>query len=447
MLNHTSPNFTIWKKTKFCASILENMGCFLRSSEFIAAHRLKPCDFTRNRLLTPDILIAFLLQMVGGRSLQVGLDQFFSALVDGATLVRVITKSALSQARKKLLPSAIAALGAMWVREWLAAVGEHKWHGFRVVAADGSCLRVPKWRETQDAYGLGPNGDGSVVMARVVGLLAVESNQMVHAEIGSYANGERSLLVRALGALSSGDLLVLDRGYPAWWLFALLGRRGIAFCARMDSCGCASSQVKKFIRSGAAEQIIEHRLSGAALAKSAQAGTEAGPSKLVRLRLIRVVLSTGRIEVLATSLLDTAAYPAADFAALYHSRWRIEEAFKTLKCRLHLEGFTGELPHAIEQEIHAKILVANITAALCTQAHECLDEGKAAHYRVNQTVAIKHWSILAVAWIKGGAELLQQRVEELVALLKLSLEKLRPGRVCPRNFSVRGAQRPRRAYQ
>ena len=74
------------------------------------------------------------------------------------------------------------------MREWLAIAGEPRWHGFRVVAADGTCLRVPKWRETQDAYGLGPNGDGSVVMARVVGLLAVASNQMVHAEIGSYAD-------------------------------------------------------------------------------------------------------------------------------------------------------------------------------------------------------------------------------------------------------------------
>lgn len=423
------------------------MGSLLRSSEFIATHRVAPCDFTRKRCLSPDVLVGFLLQMVGGRSLQVGLDQFFCALSGGATLARVVTKSAFSQARKKLLPSALAALGALWVREWLSAVGEHKWHGLRVVAADGSCLRVPNWRETQEAYGAGPNGDYSVVMARVVGLLAVASNQIVHTQIGSYAQGERSLLVRALATLGVRDLLVLDRGYPAWWLFALLGQRGIAFCARLDSCGCAISQVKQFIRSGAHEQIIEQQLSAKALATLREASAQAEPGTRVRLRLVRVVLSTGHIEVLATSLLDTAAYPAQEFAALYHTRWRIEEAFKTLKCRLDLEGFTGELPNAIEQEIHAKILVANITAALCTQAHARLDDDKAAHYRVNQTAAIKHWSILAVAWLKGGVELMQQKLEELVVLLTHTLDKLRPGRSCPRNFGVHGAQRPRRAYQ
>lgn len=234
-------------------------------------------------MLSPDILVGFLLQMVGGRSLQVGLDQFFSALGGGATLAREITKSALSQARKKLLPSALAALGALWVREWLAATGEHKWHGLRVVAADGTCVRVPRWRETREAYGVdGPNGDGSVAMARVVGLLAVASNQIVHAEIGAYTQGERSLLVRALTALSAHDLLVLDRGYSAWWLFALFGQRCTAFCARLESCGCASFQVKQFIRSGAAEQVIEHKLSSKALARLRQAGGAAQPGTVLR---------------------------------------------------------------------------------------------------------------------------------------------------------------------
>ncbi|MBK6717128.1 MAG: IS4 family transposase [Burkholderiales bacterium] len=259
-------------------------------------------------------------------------------------MTRKVTKSALSQARKKLQPSALAAIGAQWVRQWLAAVGEHRWNGLRVVAADGTCVRVPRWRETQDAYGLGPNGDGSVVMARVVGLLAVDSSQMLHAEVGSYADGERSLLVRALGALSVGDLLVRDRGYPAWWLFALFGQRGVPFCARLDSCSCGSAKVRQFVRSGAAEQVIEVHLKSPDLAKLRKAAGQAQAPTVLRLRLVRVVLSTGNIEVLVTSLLDTVAYPAAEFAALYHARWRIEEAFKTLKCRLHLEGFTGSCP-------------------------------------------------------------------------------------------------------
>lgn len=46
------------------------------------------------------------------------------------------------------------------------------------------------------------------------------------------------------------------------------------------------------------------------------------------LRLIKVALSAGHGEVLATSLTDAQAFPAAELAELYHARWNIEEAFK-----------------------------------------------------------------------------------------------------------------------
>ena len=391
--------------------------------------------------------MVFVLQMIGGRSLQVGLDQFFGALTGGSAFVRVVTKSALCQARKKLKPSAFSALCALWVREWLAVAGEPLWLGWRVVAADGSCVRVPSWRETQDAYGAGPCKDYSVVMARVVGLFAVASKQMLHVHIGGYDKGERSLLVRCLHALSTTDLVVMDRGYPAWGLFALFAQRSIAFCARLDCCGCASTEVAAFLRSGKLELIIQRRLPAKAVAQLVQAGGLRTQGLTVQVRLVRVVLPNGRIEVLATSLLDMLVYPAHAFAALYGSRWKIEEAFKTLKHRLHLEGFTSELPYAIEQEIHAKVMIANITAALTSQAHEQLPDAKAATYQVNQTVAIKHWPALVVLWLRRTTEEFESALREFISLLTVSLNKARPGRSCPRNFSVHGATAPRRAYQ
>ena len=182
------------------------------------------------------------------------------------------------------------------------------------------------------------------------------------------------------------------------------------------------------------------------MAQLVAAGGQRTQALTLQVRLVRVVLPNGRIEVLATSLLDMLAYPAQAFATLYGTRWKIEEAFKTLKQRLHLEGFTGELPYAIEQEIHAKVLIANITAALTSQAHVDLPEAKAAAYRVNQTVAIKHWPALVVLWLKKTADEFEHALRQFVSLLTASLDKARPGRSCPRNFSVHGATPPRRAY-
>jgi Transposase DDE domain len=418
----------------------------LRSPEFASTHRVAPRDFTRKRCLSLDVLVAFLLQMIGGRSLQVGLDQFLGGFAGTSELARRVTKSALSQARKKLQPSAFAALSKLWVQRWSACAGEPLWRGFRVVAADGLCLQVPSWRETQLAYGLGPSKDGSVVVARLVGLFAVASRQMLHVQIGAYLDGERSLLVRCLQFLGAGDLLVLDRGYPAWWLFAWFSQHGISVCARLDPSGCGRTEIAQLLRSGNHDLIVEHKMNAKMLRQLVSAGGQHQEKLTVRLRLIRVILPNGRIEVLATSLLDQAAYPAGDFGLLYRSRWCIEEAFKTLKHRLHIEGFTGELPHAIEQDIHAKMLVANITAALCQVAHELLPEAKAARYHINQTIAIKHWPALVVTWLRDGADQLLSQLHQLVTLLTVSLNKYRPDRSCPRNFSIRGARPPRRAY-
>ncbi|RYU57200.1 hypothetical protein EWI61_13620 [Methylolobus aquaticus] len=71
------------------------------------------------------------------------------------------------------------------------------------------------------------------------------------------------------------------------------------------------------------------------------------------------------------------------FADLYHARWTIEEAFKLLKHRLHLEQFTGELPESIRQDFHAKVFTANLAQALARTTQEALPEEKAQRYRPN----------------------------------------------------------------
>ena len=103
----------------------------------------------------------------------------------------------------------------------------------------------------------------------------------------------------------------------------------------------------------------------------------------ITFRLIRVRLANGSEEILATSLLDAETYPAAEFSALYHARWGIEEAFKVLKHSLLVEQFTGESPEAIRQDFHAKIFTANFDEALAYSAHKCLPNEKAARYQPN----------------------------------------------------------------
>lgn len=126
--------------------------------------------------------------------------------------------------------------------------------------------------------------------------------------------------------------------------------------------------LKPFLRSGLNESVVTAPVSKNAH-RQAQAVEQTLIDKTLTLRLVKVVLSTGTIEVPATSLTDSQAFPAPRVRrVLHHARWNIEESFKILKHRLYLEQFTGELPKSIHQNSHAKLFPANLTEALAREA-------------------------------------------------------------------------------
>ena len=82
------------------------------------------------------------------------------------------------------------------------------------------------------------------------------------------------------------------------------------------------------------------------------------------MRLIRDVTPSGNVRALMANLLDAARYPAAKFGALYHRRWRVEEAFKRIKHRLRLEAPSGLTYLAFQQDFTAKVLADNLCQLL-----------------------------------------------------------------------------------
>ena len=163
------------------------------------------------------------------------------------------------------------------------------------------------------------------------------------------------MLFEALDELDAGrDLLVLDRGYVGNTMVASLAQRGLGFCLRADTRGWRC--VADFLRSGASEQVVT--LAAPRAAEASIYEIQAIPTTV---RLIRDVTPSGNIRVLMTNLLDARRYPAEQFGALYHRRWRVEEAFKRIKHRLRLEAPSGLNYLAFQQDFAAKVLADNLS--------------------------------------------------------------------------------------
>jgi hypothetical protein len=395
----------------------------LRSEAFAEQARVKPTAFIRNRRLPLPALVAFLLNAPRA-GLQTELDAFFDHAL-GADDARAPSKSALCQARRQLRPGALRDL----VGHSAAVCAQHstvaQWDGRRVLAVDSTILRVPDVPECAAYFGGMHTACGKFrPLARASAIVDVVRGTFVDAVLGGFAEDDRALAGRHLEVLGAGDLLVMDRGYPSREWLGQLCQRGVAFCVRI---GHPWAQVKRFVRSDCDDALVD-------------LGTASEP---LRVRLLRAVLPNGSMLVVATNLFDHAITPA-DFADLYRSRWRIEEAFKLVKARLQVENWSGILPHTVEQDFYASLVRANCAAvlALAVRPEEaCLHppavDAKGWRRKLNRTLTLKslrhYLPRLLVAL--DLAKVIERLIERLRA--PHASERTRPDRNAPRKNGVR----------
>ena len=129
-------------------------------------------------------------------------------------------------------------------------------------------------------------------MARLSQIFDVLNNLTIDAIIKPKHIGERELAARHMVNVVSGDLILLDRGYPAWWMFKLILTMNANFCARIS---CTKwKAVRKFSRSGLPEKVIKLPVNHSSVAQCNQMGLDTNP---IKLRLIRIE-NDGKVAVL-----------------------------------------------------------------------------------------------------------------------------------------------------
>jgi Transposase DDE domain len=385
----------------------------------IARHPEFPQAFTRNRKLPLPALIGALVSM-RNQSQQAMLDGFFASVhasQEGSHgFVRGVSDRAFAKARDRLHLPALVSLNDLVVGRADAAGLIPRWGGLRVVAADASVL-MPALRPCALSR------SAAAADQRLFALFLPGAELTLHAAVHSSLVAERSMLVEALQLLRPDDVLVLDRGYPAAWLVALLNARGIRFVMRCDNPS-GWGATRQLMRSGAAEDSV------ALNAPSADEVRDWGcPPGAPQVRLVRQTAPNGQVRVLVTNL-DAEAFPAALFGELYHQRWRIEEAFKRLKHRLHLEAVSGLSQQALIIDVAAKVLADNIASLMCNAAAEHADLG-ARSRKCNRSYAACLMQRLLprlILWIGDVAAAITDAVSQLAN----NSQRFVPGRSQPR---------------
>ncbi len=292
-------------------------------------------------------------------AIQDELDQVFQAIAKKDVSDRKVTRSALSQARRKISHTVFIALKDAICRFLEQHAPLRTYKGMRALALDGSTLRLPNLAALREHFGQVKTKTGTRAMARLSLLHDVLNRVTYDAIIGSYHQGELSMALEHLedAPLPDRCLFLMDRGYVSFYLLGPILDQGQHFCVRAKN---SLKVVKQFLQSGQGQGIYQFR---PPKNLRQQIGGDNPILVPITVRLIRLKQGKKTI-VLMTSLLDTREYPAEDIADLYRQRWQVEESYKVKKCRMMLEDFSGLTPEIILQDFHAKVFAECLTSAL-----------------------------------------------------------------------------------
>ena len=420
--------------SKLCAKLIDFLKEIILSNDFLDRHRQSPKNFTRKRKLPFHYLIFLLMNFIK-RSYQDELDGFFQALKGFEVSKRIVSKVALSKARMKLKYEAFVELNRHLIDFFYRDYQPITWQGLNLLAIDGSTARLPRIKEIAEHFGVWHSKGGTECpIARVSQMFDVLNNISIDAIISPKSVGERELAAQHFLNLLPADLILLDRGYPAYWLFNLILSLGSNFCARIS---CTKWKIiRKFYHSGKKEQIIYLPAPPTSIKQCLEMGLDTKP---LRLRLVRVQLDTGETEILITSLTDSDLYPAHIFDELYHQRWPVEEDYKKAKCWIEIENFSGKSVLSVYQDFHAKIFSKNLTSALAHPTREIVrqaSEGKKYEYQINFAQALSKTKDVIVLLFDRSKEAAILLISQLHEIFIKTIEPIRPGRKFPRNHKV-----------
>ncbi|MEM7018901.1 MAG: IS4 family transposase, partial [Pseudomonadota bacterium] len=380
-------------------------------------------------------------------SLQQELDSFFSLFDKAGSQVQVVTKSAFSQARLKLSYTVFQELNQLIVSYYYQHVDYRQWHGYRVCAVDGCKLRLLDKAVLAEVFGAhrGRNTKKGFPMALVSVYYDVLNKLVIDSSLNPAQASEREAAGCHLAHAGEHDLILFDRGYPAFWLFCELLHRRLAFCMR------AKTGLEKiygeFSASGESERLVEIHPNKRSIRQCRQKGL---PYKPIRLRLIRVELAT-EVEVLVTNLLDSRTFPAGEFKALYQMRWDVEENYKRQKMWAEIDNFSGKSVRAIRQDFFAKVMSLNLTMMFAQTAQDEVAKKTASckrTYQVNfaQTLSKMKHSVVQLIF-EVDRPRLEALIDRLLKYIARTIEMVRKQRKFPRKVSQKQLRLHRQAYK
>jgi len=306
------------------------------------------------------------------------------------------------------------------------------WGGHRLLALDGTTLRLNNWKALKEHFGTACNGkQGRTCQARMVMLAFPLVRMPWKYRLCPLSCSEKTCAAGLLEGLAARDLVLMDRGFWSYGLFWQIASQQAFFAIRHF----ANAKLKTVRKLGPGDRLVRYCPSDRKWKHLPRS---------MRLRVIRHRIPGFRASALVTNQIAgritvrqwvglATRHPAGITleGGIYHRRWEIETSFREMKVSQKMEGsLRGRTVAAIEYEVAGHVLLYLLVRWLIVEAavKKGLDPLRLSYLgALNELLDIAPALLLA-----DSPHAAQVLVSRLLTRVAGHVVPLRPGRYYPR---------------
>jgi hypothetical protein len=275
-------------------------------------------------------------------------------------------------------------------------------------------------------------------MARVMQIQDILNDLTVWGDIRPIKESEQAIMESHVSNLFEDSITLLDRCYPSFTLIYLMLNQETPRHFVMRCKASFNKEVMKFMNSKKTSKVITITPTKYAIASLYKHGYILTAQTSIKIRAVKVLLSSGEIEILLTNLYDTKLYTNKNLKFLYGLRWGIETTYYKQKNQQQMEQFSGHRVICIQQDYAAGLFVANLQSLIEKQSEDYLkkvNKKRMYCHKINRNVS---WGTLKYNIVKL---FLNNEPEKILKHIQVSFERntepIRPGRHNPRNIKMK----------
>jgi hypothetical protein len=359
--------------------------------------------------------------------------------------LKPVTGAAFSLARYKIDLSFFKDLNKLLINFHQDAPSK-LWKGFQLIGGDGSTVALPPSRQMKEYFGVYSIRESGIesCLAQVLMLYDVYSDVVLDGRISKMEDSEKTLLKNCLTDLPvTKAIFILDRGFGFFNVCKRFLNQKRDFCIRISS---ENSAFGKLAMENPSNDYLTYWKPSDKERKTCRGhGQDYGP---IKIRISKIRLKTGEVEILASSLYELDTYSLTDIKELYGLRWGIEEGFKKLKPKMKLEHFGSRKPEGIFQEFEAHLFMMNMVAIMGNAAQDEVVKKcskRKLKYRYNWQNAFRFVRNKMVGLLNYWN--IEQLLEQLIELIASSVVAIKPERSFSRAFHKHNKTRLYQTYK